>query len=57
LGGELFEIYYWCKVYNDGDLVLWVPSRNGLISRDIVFDGRVPFLGSGNSKREPTRRC
>jgi glyoxylase-like metal-dependent hydrolase (beta-lactamase superfamily II) len=30
--------------------VLWVPSKKVLISGDIVFGGRVPFVGSGNSK-------
>lgn len=50
LGGERFEIYHWCKAHTNGDLVLWIPSRKVLISGDIVFGGRVPFLGSGNSK-------
>jgi glyoxylase-like metal-dependent hydrolase (beta-lactamase superfamily II) len=50
LGGERFEIHHWCKAHTNGDLVLWIPSRKVLISGDIVFGGRVPFLGSGNSK-------
>ncbi|WP_333784232.1 MBL fold metallo-hydrolase, partial [Thermocrinis sp.] len=44
------EVYHWCKAHTDGDMVLWLPSRKILISGDIVFGGRVPFLGSGNSK-------
>jgi glyoxylase-like metal-dependent hydrolase (beta-lactamase superfamily II) len=50
LEGERFEIHHWCKAHTNGDLVLWIPSRKVLISGDIVFGGRVPFLGSGNSK-------
>jgi glyoxylase-like metal-dependent hydrolase (beta-lactamase superfamily II) len=50
LGGERFEIHHWCKAHTNGDLVLWVPSKKVLISGDMVFGGRVPFLGSGNSK-------
>jgi glyoxylase-like metal-dependent hydrolase (beta-lactamase superfamily II) len=49
LGGEVFEVHHWCKAHTDGDLVIWMPKRRILFAGDLVFGGRVPFLGSGNS--------
>ncbi|MEN3028486.1 MAG: MBL fold metallo-hydrolase [Aquificaceae bacterium] len=50
MGGEVFEIKHLCKAHTDGDLVLWMPRRKILFAGDLVFGGRVPFLGSGNSR-------
>ncbi len=50
LGDEFFEIHHWCKAHTDGDLVVWMPKRKILFAGDLVFGGRVPFLGSGNSR-------
>lgn len=49
LGGEVFEVHHWCRAHTDGDLVVWMPRRKILFAGDLVFGGRVPFLGSGNS--------
>jgi len=46
-----FEIIHLCEAaHTPGDIVVWVPDEKVLFSGDIVFDGRLPFLGSGNSK-------
>ncbi|MDW8434265.1 MAG: MBL fold metallo-hydrolase [Aquificaceae bacterium] len=50
MGGEVFEVHHFCKGHTDGDLVLWTPRRKILFAGDLVFGGRVPFLGSGNSR-------
>jgi glyoxylase-like metal-dependent hydrolase (beta-lactamase superfamily II) len=49
-GGESFEIHHWCRAHTNGDIVMYIPSRRILFAGDLVFGGRVPFLGSGNSK-------
>ena len=50
MGGLKFEVRRFCKAHTPGDIVLWIPDKRVLFSGDIVFDGRLPFLGSGNSK-------
>lgn len=50
LGRLTFQVRHFCKAHTPGDVVLWIPERKVLFSGDIVFDGRIPFLGSGNSK-------
>ncbi|MCS6957483.1 MAG: MBL fold metallo-hydrolase [Aquificaceae bacterium] len=50
LGGETLEIHHLCKGHSDSDLVLWMPRRRILFAGDLVFGGRVPFLGSGHSR-------
>ncbi|WP_340695846.1 MBL fold metallo-hydrolase [Hydrogenobacter thermophilus] len=50
MGGENFEVYHWCKAHTNGDIVMYIPSKKILIAGDLVFGGRIPFLGSGNSK-------
>ncbi|MCX8164352.1 MAG: MBL fold metallo-hydrolase [Aquificaceae bacterium] len=50
MGGEVFEVHHLCKAHTDGDLVVWMPRRKILFAGDLVFGGRVPFLGSGNSR-------
>ncbi len=50
LGRYKFEVRHFCKAHTPGDIVIWMPEEKVLFSGDIVFDGRLPFLGSGNSK-------
>jgi len=50
LGKMTFQVRHFCKAHTPGDLILWIPERKVLFSGDIVFDGRIPFLGSGNSR-------
>ncbi len=50
LGGITLQVRHFCKAHTPGDVILWIPERRILFSGDIVFDGRIPFLGSGNSR-------
>ncbi len=50
MGKYTFEVRHYCKAHTPGDVIVWFPERRILFSGDIVFDGRLPFLGSGNSK-------
>lgn len=50
MGEHEFEVKHYCKAHTPGDIVVWMPDKKVLFSGDIVFDGRLPFLGSGNSK-------
>lgn len=45
-----FQVKHLCRAHTNGDLVIFIPDEGILFSGDIVFDGRLPFLGSGNSK-------
>lgn len=36
--------------HSDGDLTLYVESERVLFSGDIIFEGRVPYLGDANTK-------
>ncbi len=49
-GRKKFVVRHYCKAHTPGDVVIWMPEDKVLFSGDIVFDGRLPFLGSGNSK-------
>ncbi len=50
MGRYTFEVRHYCKAHTPGDVIVWFPEKRILFSGDIVFDGRLPFLGSGNSK-------
>jgi glyoxylase-like metal-dependent hydrolase (beta-lactamase superfamily II) len=50
LGKLKIEVRHFCKAHTPGDIVAWIQEKKVLFSGDIVFDGRLPFLGSGNSK-------
>lgn len=50
LGGLDFEILYLGKAHSDGDLALLVKQDQVLYSGDIIFEGRVPFVGNANTK-------
>lgn len=38
------------SAHSDGDLTLYVENDRVLYSGDIIFEGRIPFLGSNNTK-------
>jgi glyoxylase-like metal-dependent hydrolase (beta-lactamase superfamily II) len=38
------------SAHSDGDLTLYVESDRVLFSGDIIFEGRVPYLGDANTK-------
>ncbi len=50
LGKKTFVIRQFCKGHTAGDVMVWMPEEKVLFGGDIVFDGRLPFLGSGFSK-------
>lgn len=51
LGGMHFRIRHVGPAHSDEDLVLFVDEEAILFTGDLVFKGRVPFVGEANSKR------
>ena len=51
LGGLHFTINVVGAAHSDGDLTLLVKEDGVLYSGDIIFGGRVPFIGGGSTKK------
>jgi len=51
LGDVEFVITVVGNAHSDGDLTLFVVPDRVLFSGDIIFEGRVPFLGDSNTRR------
>jgi len=51
LGGVAFRAVNVGSAHSDGDLILLVQTDRVLLSGDIIFEGRIPFLGSANSRQ------
>ncbi len=51
LGGIHFTINVVGAAHSDGDLTLLVKEDGVLYSGDIIFGGRVPFIGGGSTKK------
>ena len=51
LGGMEFVISVLGKAHSDGDMTLYIPSEKVLFSGDIIFEGRVPYLGDSDTKQ------
>ncbi|MCG6898715.1 MAG: MBL fold metallo-hydrolase [Gammaproteobacteria bacterium] len=50
LGDVEFIVTVVGEAHSDGDLTLYVMPDRVLFSGDIIFEGRVPFLGDSNTK-------
>lgn len=51
LGELTFTINFMGKAHSDGDLTLLVEPDRVLFSGDIIFQERIPFVGSADSKK------
>ena len=51
LGGMDFQLNYLGSAHSDGDMTLYVVQDRVLFSGDIIFEGRVPFVGDADTKR------
>lgn len=50
LGGLTFQLNLLGKAHSEGDLTLFVEPDRVLFSGDIIFEGRIPYLGDANTK-------
>jgi len=51
LGGIRFEIYHLGPAHSPEDVIIVVPQEGVVFSGDILFAGRIPFVGEADSKR------
>jgi glyoxylase-like metal-dependent hydrolase (beta-lactamase superfamily II) len=49
-GGVQFDIHHFGPAHSPEDLVIVVPSERVMFSGDILFTGRIPFVGNADSK-------
>ena len=49
LGGKRFTISYQGKAHSDGDMMMLVEPDLVLFSGDLIFEGRIPFIGNGDT--------
>lgn len=50
LGGLDFELAYLGSAHSEGDMTLYLVQDKVLFSGDIIFEGRVPFVGDADTK-------
>ena len=50
LGQHQFVVSNLGSAHSEGDMTLFVEPDNVLFSGDIIFEGRIPFLGSANTR-------
>jgi len=51
IGGVTLALSYLGAAHSDGDLSVYVEPDGVLISGDIIFEGRVPFVGDANTRQ------
>lgn len=51
LGDVTLDIRYLGPAHSDGDLAVLVKPDQVLISGDLIFEGRIPFTGSADTRR------
>ncbi|MFV1996942.1 MAG: MBL fold metallo-hydrolase [Acidiferrobacterales bacterium] len=49
-GGVTLQITPLGKAHSEGDLAMMVKPDNVLFSGDIIFEGRIPFIGEANTR-------
>jgi glyoxylase-like metal-dependent hydrolase (beta-lactamase superfamily II) len=50
LGGTIFKISRVGPAHAPEDLIIYIPSEKVLFAGDLVFRGRIPFVGNADSK-------
>lgn len=50
LGGERFELVHLGPAHSPEDLMIALPDEGVIFSGDVLFEGRVPFVGEADSK-------
>ena len=51
LGGVRFEVQHFGPAHSPEDVIVVVPSEGVIFSGDILFAGRIPFVGEADSKQ------
>lgn len=51
LGGVRFEVHHLGPAHSPEDVIVVVPQEGVVFSGDILFAGRIPFVGEADSKR------
>ena len=51
LGGMRFEVFHLGPAHSPEDVIVVVPDEGVIFSGDILFAGRIPFVGEADSKR------
>lgn len=51
VGGMRFEAMFVGPAHTPGDLAVYVPTEGVLFAGDLVFRGRVPYVGEADSRR------
>jgi glyoxylase-like metal-dependent hydrolase (beta-lactamase superfamily II) len=51
LGGVRFEVHHMGPAHSPEDLIVVLPQEGVIFSGDILFAGRIPFVGEADSKR------
>jgi glyoxylase-like metal-dependent hydrolase (beta-lactamase superfamily II) len=49
IGGKRITVNFQGKAHSDGDLIMLVEPDNVLFSGDLIFEGRIPFIGNGDT--------
>jgi glyoxylase-like metal-dependent hydrolase (beta-lactamase superfamily II) len=50
IGGKQLSILHLGKAHSDGDIAMLVEPDKVLFTGDILFEGRVPFVGSADTR-------
>ena len=51
LGGVRFEVSHFGPAHSPEDVIVAIPQEGVIFSGDILFSGRIPFVGEADSKR------